>query len=553
MNQSRTNLGTLALSLFLAAGAPLAVRAQETAPALSIESVKGASTVSLGKVTIRTTRATVANQRLIRLGQTVIALWEESRAGAGAEPYYALSLDGGRTFALVLPTTYDVRLVYGQFDPALRGEPSVPEELRAPEASNVYLVQFVIPPVEEFRGQIAAWGGVVERFLTDHTHVVTMNAATAARVATLPYVRWVGKYHPAYRLSAEIRQDLASGQDLGAERYSIECFRRGAGPQGRVADEVRRLGGIVEILSPDGFRMEATLTSSQLLAIARLDEVNYVDPWGGPGGIDMNVIRQLQGATPTLSNAGFTGQGVRGEVYDTEVRVSHNAFQNPPPLLHRDSEGDPSNPHGSSCYGINFANWAANPNYNGMVTGAEQGIFCDYTLGSQFGGPVTRLTLNTEATDPAGDLRSSYQSSSVGNAQLTSYTTISAEVDDYLLKVDYLSCQSQSNTGNRNSRPQAWAKNIVSVGGVNWMSTLARARRQLERREHRPGRGQPRQAGPDQLLRRDPDDRQREQHGDDDVQRHLRGDADHGGGLRAAAADVARGGVPEPGRGVVDP
>src|SRR5205085_1750059 len=124
------------------------------------------------------------------------------------------------------------------------------------------------------------------------------------------------------------------------------------------------------------------------------------------------------------------------------------------------------------CYGINFAKWTGQSSYDGMCPDRQQGIFFAYPLSTQFGGATTRLTANTQAVDPAGTYRSCYQTSSIGSAQITTYSTISAEVDDYLFRVDYLSCQSQSNTGDRNSRPQAWAKNIVSVGGVVWNGTL---------------------------------------------------------------------------------
>ena len=40
------------------------------------------------------------------------------------------------------------------------------------------------------------------------------------------------------------------------------------------------------------------------------------------------------------------------------------------------------------------------------------------------------------------------------------YTTISAEMDDLLFIYDIAIAQSQSNAGNRSSRPQAWAKNV---------------------------------------------------------------------------------------------
>ena len=44
-------------------------------------------------------------------------------------------------------------------------------------------------------------------------------------------------------------------------------------------------------------------------------------------------------------------------------------------------------------------------------------------------------------------------------------------MDTILFDLDLLACQSQSNAGNQDSRPQAWAKNIVAVGGVRHKNT----------------------------------------------------------------------------------
>ena len=59
-----------------------------------------------------------------------------------------------------------------------------------------------------------------------------------------------------------------------------------------------------------------------------------------------------------------------------------------------------------------------------------------------------------------------FQSSSVGSPRVTQYTNESANIDSALFDFDFILCQSQSNSGNQQSRPQAWAKNVISVGGV---------------------------------------------------------------------------------------
>ena len=67
------------------------------------------------------------------------------------------------------------------------------------------------------------------------------------------------------------------------------------------------------------------------------------------------------------------------------------------------------------------------------------------------------------------------QTSSTDYPQTTEYTTWSAEYDEVLFELDLLKTQSQSNEGNRNSRPAAWAKNIVAVGGVHSNETIDRS------------------------------------------------------------------------------
>lgn len=64
-----------------------------------------------------------------------------------------------------------------------------------------------------------------------------------------------------------------------------------------------------------------------------------------------------------------------------------------------------------------------------------------------------------------------FQSNSWGSNTTSAYTTTSAAMDDILFNNDIIICQSQSNTGTTASRPEAWAKNIVSIGGVNTNNT----------------------------------------------------------------------------------
>ena len=417
-----------------------------------------------GMVLHRTDR-TVQGLRTIPVPGSAAELytWEERLSDGSVQSFYAYSLGGAVPMGRVRETTYQVRLHDVSFDPVKGSMPQVDSRLLASADNHLHFVQFLATPLPEFREAIEAAGGKVLRFLSDHTFLVEMDASTRKAVSALPYVRWVGPYHPQHRLEPALRDAITGrGAALPTQRYSIMVGERGAKRQNSVAATVRAIGGRLEMIEPGGLRVEATLTQEQLARLAQSNDVQFIDRWGGPGELDMNNVRSVGGANSIETVAGYTGQGVRGEIFDTELQTSHVEWPTAP-IVHSTSASS-TNYHGSSCYGINFAQ-GINPNMRGLLP-SGQGIFFLYSESTQFGGAKSRYDINRELTDPAGPYRAVFQTSSVGSSLTTSYTTISAEVDDYLLQHPILSTQSQSNAGSTMSRPQAWAKNIVSVGGM---------------------------------------------------------------------------------------
>ncbi|RKG96305.1 hypothetical protein D7V97_35755 [Corallococcus sp. CA053C] len=398
--------------------------------------------------------------------------WDEQRAEGGTESFYAYSQGGVLPVGRVRSTDYVIRLRDAGFDPLRDPSPRMTNLLSADRDNHLFLVQFLASPLPEFRSAIEASGGKVLRFLAEHTYIVEMGADARTRVTQLPYVRWVGDYHPEYRLERELKDALmgVATRLPDTQRYSLMLGEGGPARQQALADQVKGLGGRVELVEPGGLRIEATLTQEQLQQVVRSNEVQFIDRWGGPGELDMNIVRDTGGANYIEGLKGWTGQGVRGEVFDTEVLTTHQEWLNAPIIQ---SVGTSSGSlHGTSCYSNVFAR-GVTPNARGMAPNA-QGIFFLYSESTQFGGTKSRYDINQELTNPAGPYRAVFQTSSVGSSLTTAYTTISAEVDDYLFKHPILSTQSQSNAGSRSSRPQAWAKNIVSVGGVRHQNTLSR-------------------------------------------------------------------------------
>ncbi|TAH35797.1 MAG: peptidase S8 [Planctomycetota bacterium] len=367
------------------------------------------------------------------------------------EPLYAVSLDGGGRFSR--PQPYDARILlrYAEFDPLREAEPAVDEGLQARAEHELWIVQYVVKGLEPWRQEIQSLGARHQRVLANHGDIWRMGAATAAEVATLPFVRWVGRFHPAYKLEDELLAQLRGGT-LQTRGYRVEVGEWGAPDKALVAARIQVLGGQVDRFIEEGYVLEATLTPAQLLEVLHWSEVQGIDRVGAPEP-DMNNVRAVFGANYLETVAGFTGTGVRAEVMDGGLDTNHPDWTLPP-ILHGTV---PSDAHGTCTFGINFGNGSSAASARGMVPSA-QGIIASYSFLSNRYTHTQQLVTTYQAV---------YQSNSWGDPWTTAYTSISQEMDDIIYLNDIIITQSQSNTGNQQSRPQAWAKNIVSVGGIH--------------------------------------------------------------------------------------
>ncbi len=426
------------------------------APSLQVRT--GASnSIQISGIELRTTPATVLNPRLIQVPNSAVFLvtWQEQTNGS-AVSYYAISPDG-RRMGPATATTYDLALRSGKIDLTARQRLAV-----ASPRSDVQIVQFWTPLISSLDRQLKSLGVTFYRYLPHHAYVVSMSPEVRQRVGTLPYVRAIAPLLAVDKLDQGlITQLLRNEAGAIAGEYNVEAFERGSASQARIGQFVKSLGGTVLSILPEGFRMRITLAPRHLPALANLAEVAFVDPASAPEN-DYDLAREIGGQNYVESVAGFSGEGVRGEVLDDGLRLTHIAFQAIPVLIHGSQPGIASG-HGTSTYGINFGDGTGEPRARGGVPSA-QGIFATY------------LSLTNRYVHTAELLRDPffavYQSNSWGSGPTTQYTTISREMDDIIFINDILICQSQSNNGNQLSRPQAWAKNIVSVGGVYHYGSL---------------------------------------------------------------------------------
>lgn len=393
----------------------------------------------------------------------LVRVWESIDETGSIIPFYSISLDAGKTIVRTVQPSYELGLRYARFDP-LTGVPSVEPVLAAGSETHLYIVQFFTQPLEEYAQAITNLGGVIRHYIAQYAYLVEMSGAIREQVGSLPYVRWIGLYHPAYRLEEVLFQNVnTADQVYPLQRYNIQVVS--TEQKSIVAHRIADLGGIVNKEDAGKLLVEATLTPTQLFSIIRWDEVLFVDRWS-PYEADMNIARNISGADYVESVAGYNGTGVRAEVFDIGFNIDHVDFQSRPLIVYGTINDDT---HGAATSGICFGDGTGNPQARGLLPNG-QGIVadCDY-VGIE--GP-NRYTHDGEMMqDPYFAV---FQTSSVGSTRTTQYSTISADTDAALFDFDTIHCQSQSNAGNQDSRPQAWAKNIISVGGIYHYDTLTK-------------------------------------------------------------------------------
>jgi serine protease AprX len=434
------------------------------APAeLDISRAGGATRLSFNNgPAFHTTRASVVGARIIDLpGSTSVAIWQEKSKG-GNIPYYAVSLDG-RNADAVQQASFDLKLKHGSFDP-LTAVPAVEPDLKADETNRVYMVQFRSQTLDEYRDALRNAGATIDYYMPDHAYVVRMDAETKQAVEAMDFVRWVGAYEPAYRLETDLLGQLEN-KTLPTQRYNIQVYESGPAQKSVLVNLIRGIGGRVDAAIPDGYMVIATLTPDQLREVLKFNEVFFVDKWS-PLEEDMNIARDLSGALYVDGLGNYRGQGVRGQVRDGGVRATHQGFStNPNAMLVRSNSGDTS--HGTCTTGIVFGNGTGSATGKGMLPEAQAIFIAGLALGAN--------RYNETAALLAAPYFAVFESNSTGSARTRAYGTESFTMDDILFKLNILICQSQSNAGNQDSRPQAWAKNIVSVGGINHEDTMTTA------------------------------------------------------------------------------
>ncbi len=393
-----------------------------------------------------------------------------ARSAAGALCFLTpvLAQNGDRVVGEVFDSTgggqvrtpaVDHRLMlgYGVFDP-LAGAPPVSAELSARADVGLFIVQFGYACIDADRRALRDAGAKLVSSLPHNALIVRMGAEQMAAVARTDGVRWVGPYHPAYRLEGDLLTAIAAAAPMPVRGYNLVMADK-VNDKAALARKIAAVGGKVTDRHDRGLLMTAELSKEQLIAVARFDEVLWIDRETAPE-LDMDNARIVQGSNYIETAAGYTGAGlgsgrIRGHVYEG-VEFNHPDFTVP---MTNVRSGGQAQAHGHCTAGIVFGNGTSAPQARGHAPGA-QGFYTTFTT------VTAGFSRNMVIDDVVNVHNCLFTTASWGNARTTVYNSISADADDIVFDHRIPWTQSQSNSGNQESRPQAWAKNVFSIGGM---------------------------------------------------------------------------------------
>ena len=354
-----------------------------------------------------------------------------------------------------------LRLRYASFDP-LRDTVPIPAALMSANGSDhnwpdrsspdptLWIVQFHNTPTASSRNDIAAQQGQIVSYLPDNAYVVRIAPQRTAQLATVAEARWTGPYHPAFRIDPEL---IAAGAHLNeaATRFHLVIANKHTDKPTLIA-KIEALGGRVDDEHAGSLLLEATLTGAQLVRAAAANEVLWIDAVTAPG-MDMDNARIQGGANYVEAMGGYTGATVNAHVYEG-IEATHPDFSGG--ATNVNSAGGAAS-HGHATAGILFGNGTSNAIVRGMAPDCGK-FFTEFTTVTTSRWQVFQDLVNNHDV--------SHTTASWGNAPTSYYSAITAEADDLVFDHDLAWTQAHGNAPSGQARPQSWAKNVFSIGGV---------------------------------------------------------------------------------------
>ncbi len=303
-----------------------------------------------------------------------------------------------------------IALKTATFDPLVQ-KPTVAAVLQSQAIAGqqqTYMVQFVGPIQPGWKQQVEATGARLYGYLPAYTFLARMAPTTATNVAQLAPVRWVGLYHPAYRLSPNLlsfAQAAATSDKTSPPPAPQDFAMLNLTVQGlpdadldRMTQAIEALGGEVTERDSNPFAafLALRLPAYRLVELAHLDEITWIEqtmPVGVANDVSTGSILQ---ATTIHNDYNLYGNGQVIGIADTGLDTGKGK------TLHPDLR---ERLHKSYCLGrTNPCDWSDASGHGTHIAGSALGN------GSVSGGDADNHTYDGSFAGTAPEAKLVFQS-----------------------------------------------------------------------------------------------------------------------------------------------
>ncbi|MEO0293142.1 MAG: S8 family serine peptidase [candidate division WOR-3 bacterium] len=279
---------------------------------------------------------------------------------------------------------FTISFVNKKFDP-LKSVPKVRELLQASEieGENYYILQFKGPIYSEWKEKIVEKGGVFHSYIPNFAYIVRMTKEEKKEIEKLPFVRWIGLFHPEYKVHPGVykRKDkhrenknlpILIGEIENNKLRILESRECPCGkdelwvendpllhllvrffpesPLYEIASKLESWGSVIQEVQENNNLMIIRIPPDSLFALARIKEVESIEPYARrvlssstwrysvqvpkdsftiEEDNDLGQSWDTVTSGITLAEKGITGKGEIITIFDTGLDYWSGFFQDP--------------------------------------------------------------------------------------------------------------------------------------------------------------------------------------------------------------------------------
>jgi len=248
-------------------------------------------------------------------------------------PLQLQTLDNEGVKFTTIPDAGTVRVMGYSFDPVEEGEPDLPAQLRAnPDRAGFRFVQLTAPITDEWTDELDRLGISLLQYYPHNTFLVWSEPTALEAAQDLPFVRWHGLFHPAYKINSDL-------EGLSGVIQNVDVMFYNDGHTDRTLESLKKYGAVViqHYPSQPDRRFFNAIVELDADAVAGISKISTV-LWAGFASpvpvLDDEMSDQIMadnhpGGIPQLGyyaylgTLGYDGTGVIWAPIDTGVDYDH--------------------------------------------------------------------------------------------------------------------------------------------------------------------------------------------------------------------------------------